>query len=259
MGGQASVALLLSVRITAVLLLTPLFSAARMPASAKVVLVLGLAFALSMGWAPVNWHVISLDITMHQIASEFALGVILGLGVAVAFAAFSMAGRVLDVQIGFGLAEVFDPGTSRPTSVLDAAFSRIGLLVFLLVDGHHALLRALAASVERFPVGAPWHFAEPAEAVVRQAGGLFGLAFSLVAPAVFCILLVEVALGVVARNLPQMNMFVVALPVKVIVGLAILGLWFSGIGNVMTRVYASIESGWSQVLTSPTPGLQGSR
>lgn len=254
-----SEAVLLSVRVTGMLLLTPVFSAARIPGSAKVVLVLGLATALSMGWAPASSSTVSLDITIGQIASEFVLGATLGLGVALAFAAFSIAGRVLDVQIGFGLAEVFDPATARPISALDAAFSRTGVLVFLLVNGHHALLRSLAASIERFPIGAPWRVVDSAEALMRQAGGLFGLAFSLVAPAVFCILLVEVALGVVARNLPQMNMFVLALPVKVIVGLTVLALWFSGVGNVMIRVYASIESGWTQILASPAPGLQRNR
>nr|WP_237022477.1 flagellar biosynthetic protein FliR [Herbaspirillum frisingense] len=74
--------------------------------------------------------------------------------------------------------------------------------------------------------------------------GLFSLGFALAAPVVFCILLVEVGLGVLARNLPQMNMFTMGVPVKVIVGLSALSLWMMGAGDAMSRVYLSIFKAW---------------
>jgi flagellar biosynthesis protein FliR len=253
--------LLLSIRIAALLFVTPVFRAAPMPGTAKAALVIGLAAMASMNLDHRAINISSEIVDMVQAASvELVLGATLGLGVSLAFAAFSMAGRILDVQVGFGLAQVFDPTTNRQVSVLDSAFSQAGVLVFLVLNGHHALLRAVAFSVERFPVGSQWHIKDSADAVFAQAGGLFALGFALAAPVVFCVLLVELALGVVARNLPQMNMFVVALPVKIIVGLTALTLWFSGIGGVMTRVYASIETSWGQVL-APTGSVssQGGR
>lgn len=251
-------ALLLSLRITAMLIVTPVFQAARIPASAKVVLVAGLSIAISQNLGPANVEGLSTLGDWVQAASvELMLGATLGLGVGLAIAAFSIAGRILDVQIGFALAQVFDPGTNRQVSVLDSAFTQIGVLLFLVLNGHHALLRAVAFSAERFPVGSTWHVAQAADAVFLQAAGLFSLGFALASPVIFCVLLVELALGVLARNLPQMNMFVVALPLKIAVGLVALALWFTAIGGVMTRVYASIETSWAQMLRPLNPALPG--
>jgi flagellar biosynthetic protein FliR len=180
--------------------------------------------------------------------SELALGATLGLGILIAFGAFAVAGRLLDVQVGFGLAQVFDPVSRHQIPVLNAAFNQIGVLVFFLLNGHHALLRGVVLSLEKFPLGAAWSISASSDAVMGQMTGLFMLGFALVAPVVFCVLLVELALGVVARNLPQMNMFVIALPAKTAVALIALSLWFSGIGGVMTRVYASIAAGWEKIM-----------
>jgi flagellar biosynthetic protein FliR len=76
---------------------------------------------------------------------------------------------------------------------------------------------------------------------------LFALSFSLAAPVVFCILLVEMSLGVLARNLPQMNMLAMGIPVKIIIGMVALSLWFTGIGNVMLRAYAGIYQAWDLI------------
>jgi flagellar biosynthesis protein FliR len=92
--------------------------------------------------------------------------------------------------------------------------------------------------------------------VLRQVGGLFSLGFALAAPVAFCILLLELALGVVSRNLPQMNMFAIGIPIKIVVGLAALSLWFAGMGAVMNRIYATIYQTWDQVFLAPGPAAQ---
>jgi flagellar biosynthetic protein FliR len=241
--------LLLSVRVAALLLVSPLFQAARVPNSAKVILVLGISTAISIGLTLKPMVGLSSGADWFEAASvELMLGATLGLGVSVALAAFSVAGRILDIQIGFSLAQVFDPGTNRQVSVLDSAFTQVGILLFLILQGHHALIRVLALSLERFPVGSTWRITQSADPLLLHAGSLFSLGFALAAPVIFCVLLVELALGVLARNLPQMNMFVVALPVKIAVGLAALGLWFTVMGGVVVNVYSSIESFWSQML-----------
>lgn len=74
--------------------------------------------------------------------------------------------------------------------------------------------------------------------------GLFSLGFALAAPVVVCLLLVELALGVVARNLPQMNMFVIGIPLKIVVGLVLLSVWFSGMGDAMSRAYSFVFRSW---------------
>jgi flagellar biosynthetic protein FliR len=81
-------------------------------------------------------------------------------------------------------------------------------------------------------------------AVVRQAGQMFSLGFAMVAPVVFCLTLVELGLGVLSRNLPQMNTLVVGVPIKVVVGLAALATWAGVGGPAMGRAYATGFEMW---------------
>jgi len=248
---------LMALRVAPTFAMTPVFYAVPLPATVRVLLVMGLSVALSSGITaptklPLEWSAL-----LPAALSELALGAVLGLGILLAFGAFSVAGQVLDAQLGYSMAQIVDPVTRRPVPILTTAFAYISVVVFFLVNGHHALLRGIAYSVDRFPVGAPWSIAHAVAPVLKQAAGLFSLGFALAAPVVFCILLVEFALGVIGRNLPQMNMFAMGIPVKIIVGLVALSLWFTGVGSVMTRVYASIATSWDEIFTSaPQRGVR---
>ncbi len=243
---------LLSLRLAAIFLMTPLLYAMPMPGMVRMFLVLGLSIALALGLSPSAASLPSNNDALFQAAlSELILGATLALGILLAFGAFSVAGRLLDVQIGFGMAQVFDPVSNHPIPILTSLFEKIAVLVFFLVNGHHALLRGVAYSLERFPVGAFWSLAAAAGPLLKQVSGLFSLGFALAAPVVFSILLVEMALGVIARNLPQINIFMLGLPIKILVGLTLLSLWFGGMGGVMTRVYGSIYETWDHMFALP--------
>jgi flagellar biosynthesis protein FliR len=244
---------LLSLRLCAAFLLTPILYAFSVPATVRLLLVVGLAAGLALGIpATQTRELLAMNGGQLLAASlkELALGATLALGILTAFAAISMAGRFIDVQVGFGIAQVFDPVTQRQIPVLTSAFDKLGVIVFFLVDGHHALLRGLAYSLDRFPLGRSWPMEAAAPFVIKQVAGLFALALALAAPVVICLLMVELALGVVARNLPQMNMFVVGIPIKIIVGLAALSLWFAGASDTMNRIYGSIYRTWDAVFAA---------
>lgn len=238
--------LLLSVRIAAALFLTPVLHAAAVPLTVRILLVLGLAcvIALPFGGAAVAMPT-DVGGLGRAVLREAAVGATLGLGVLVAFAGFALAGRLVDVQVGFGFPQVLDPATRMQVPVLSAILTLVAALVFFLVDGHHALLRGLAFSLERFPLGQGWPAAGAAWPLVREVAALFTLGFALVAPVVLALLLVEFALGVVARNLPQMNMLVMGIPVKVVAGMLALSVWAGGFGAPAGRLYGTIYQAWS--------------
>ncbi|MFZ6747109.1 flagellar biosynthetic protein FliR [Undibacterium sp. JH2W] len=247
-------AFLLSVRIAALLMLTPILYASTLPASYRTILVFSLSLALALGIAPAS----SFDAGPTEVgagfiilaaARELALGATLAVGIFISFAAISIAGRVLDIQIGFGMAQVFDPLTRTQLPILTMAFNQLAVVYFFLINGHHTLLRAVAYSIERFPLGKAWSIEAVSVPVLKQVGGLFSLGFALAAPVVFCVLLVELALGVVARNLPQMNMFVMGVPIKIVVGLAALSFGFVMMGSTITRIQGSIFQSWSAVFS----------
>ncbi|HEX7639626.1 MAG TPA: flagellar biosynthetic protein FliR [Burkholderiaceae bacterium] len=243
--------LLLSLRIGAMLLATPVFSAADLPIRVRVVVVIGLSIALcaALGLVPdaagasrdalksLGEHPLGL---LRSACTEIALGLVLSMAIHAAFAAFAIAGQLLDVQLGLGLSQVFNPASDTATPVLSAAFSRVAVVVFFVTDGHHALIRALAFSLQRLPLGQPWPLADVLPALAGSLAGLFGLCIALAAPVIFCLLMTEMALGVLARNLPQVNMLMMGIPVRIIVGLAALCVWFSAIGGAMDRVYRGL-------------------
>ena len=257
--------ILLSLRVGAMLLATPVFSAADLPVRVRVFIVVGLAIALcaSLGLVPdaagaqremlqsLADHPLRL---LRCACDEVTLGIVLSVPIHAAFAAFSMAGQLLDVQLGFGLSQVFNPASNTMTPVLSTAFSRIGVVVFFLSNGHHALIRALAFSLERMPLGQPWSLEATLPALAVSVAALFGLCVALAAPVIFCVLLTEMALGVPARNLPQINMLTLGIPVKIIVGIAALCVWFTSIGGAMDRVYQGLYQALdSAIAGAPVP------
>jgi len=238
--------LLLATRIAAVLFLTPVVYAVNVPALMRLLLVAALACALALPFGGQAQVVLrDTGALFAALAREAAIGATLGLGVLLAFAGFSLAGRLVDVQVGFGIAQVFDPLTHARIPIVSALFGLLAALFFFLVDGHHALLRGVAYSVERFPVGGAWVLQGAAEPMVRQGTGLFTLGFALAAPVVLGLLLLDFVLAVVSRNLPQMNVFLIGLPLKIIVGLGALSVWAAGFDAPARRLYQGIYQAWS--------------
>lgn len=236
--------LLLSLRIGAMLMMTPVFHAAYIPLIVRVLLVLALSLALGWAWGGAAQPVSDL---WQAALTEVALGCALGLGILFAFAAISFGGRLMDVEVGFGMAQVIDPVTQRQIPVLSALLDLLAIVMFLLMDGHHALLRGLAYSLEVFPLGTPWPMGATLGIVIKQFAGLFGLGFALVAPVVLCVVLVEVALGVLARGLPQMNMLLMGAPVKIVAGVLALSAWVYGLSLVMHQAFAGIVNMWTSL------------
>ena len=247
--GWLVAALLLSVRLGALALMAPPLGGAMVPPTVRVAIVLAWSAVLAAAhpMQPALWpagQLPGVGPLLAAAASEAALGAVMALGLNMAFAMFSFGARLVDVQIGFGMGQVFDPMTRQQLPILGAVFTQVALVGFFLLDGHHALLRGVALSLEAAPPGQAWALEPLLPAVTRQAGQMFSLGFAMVAPVVFCLTLVELGLGVLSRNMPQMNTLVVGVPIKVVVGLSALGLWAAASGTVMQRAYASTFAMW---------------
>jgi len=234
---------LLATRFGALLLMTPPIGGGAVPPMVRVAIVVALAACFNslvptpaQGWD--LWGVIS------AIAGEAALGATMALGLGLAFAAFSVGARVLDTQIGFGIGQVFDPATRQQMPVLTGAFAQLALVLFFSTDAPHGVLRGVVLGIQAYPPGSAWSARSAFMPVIGQVAGLFSLGFAMVAPVVFCLLLVEVGLGVISRSLPQMNMFVMSMPIKVLVGLTALAAWSAGSVGLLTRTHAAVFKGW---------------
>jgi flagellar biosynthetic protein FliR len=157
-------------------------------------------------------------------AKEVAVGLLLAWGIMLAFAAVQAAGQTVEVQFGFGFGAIVDPNNATETTVVAQFYATLFLLLFLMVDGHHLILRLLARSFDLIPVTAVPLSASLAAAAVDLFGAFFVWWVQLAAPFLVASLLIEAGLGLVARAVPQMNIFIVALPLKVGLGLLLIGL-----------------------------------
>jgi len=222
--------LLVWVRVAATLIASPIFGTVPAPAVFKVLLSLFLSVAIAMGVAanPAAHLAIPHDVAAGNlpalVLTEAFIGMTLGFGLHAAFGALSIAGKVLDIQLGFGMGATYDPVLRTQAPVLSAALTLYGVVIFFLVGAHHGLVRGLAFSFERMPAGGAGLGPAALPAVVAQFGTMFTLAVVIVAPVIFGLLLVEAGLSVLSRVMPQMNIMFVGVPIKIFAGLSLLAL-----------------------------------
>lgn len=239
---------LVAMRLGVLFLLTPLFSGLGGLATVRVLLTLALSAMLVSGQtftaAPVP---VTLGPVVVAAIAELVVGAIMAFGLFAAFGAFSVAGKIVDVQSGFGIGNVYDPVTRGGAPLFGTMLNMVAVVAFFGLDGHHALMRGIVFSLQRVPPGAGLA-AIPVEAAVSQFGLMFSLGVALVIPVIACLLLIEAGLAVVARVLPQMNVVIVLVPVKIVAGVALFALTTSTFGPAMGKVFASIFTYWEGVL-----------
>jgi len=236
--------MLVSIRIGAVLLLTPLFAVGEVPLRIRVLLALGLSVVLV---AAVPFEAAAAPQSVGGVVQaaglEVVTGGLLAFGVMAPFAALSFGGRVLDFQLGFGVASLVDPATRDEAPLLGTLLQMLGVTTFFLLDGHHLLVRGLVASLERIPPGTALAELDGAR-LVAHFGLLFSFGVVAVAPVLVTLLLLDVGMAVAARTMPQVNMFILGIPIKVLVGLTVFAASLRYAGPLLERLYTAVFAYW---------------
>ena len=217
---QLQIFFLIFMRVGAILMTMPIFRSQSIPILFKA----GLALAASLVLFPVlkleNFPVFDgiapLAIGM---LGEILLGIVIGLAVNMIFVGLQLAGQLAGYQMGLALARVMDPSANQQVPLLAQFYQMFALLIFLSVNAHHWFLRALADSYQLVP---PFGFrfsSSLMDQLVSLAGNMFVIAIKVGAPVIAAMLLTSIVFGLVARTVPQMNVFIVAMPLKIGVGL----------------------------------------
>jgi flagellar biosynthesis protein FliR len=156
------------------------------------------------------------------VLKEFMVGVILGLTATTIFAAIQIGGSFIDLQIGFSMANVVDP-MSGISSPLTGQFKYVlAMLLFLGMDGHHGLLTALMQSYQFIPVGGFQMSDHVISFLMQTFSAMFLLGIKVAMPIIAALFLADFGLAMLSRAVPQMNVFVIGMPVKVVVGILML-------------------------------------
>jgi len=165
----------------------------------------------------------SLPALAGLVAVEAVIGVVVGLVAQFVLAGVQLGGQLAGIQMGFGIVNLIDPQTHAQVTVIAEWEQLLALLVFLVLDVHHLLLRALLGSFTAAPPGTAAFTGADLRAVAAMASDLFVVGVRVAAPVMIALLLTNGGLGVLARTVPQLNVFVVGFPLNVGVGLIVLG------------------------------------
>lgn len=237
--GYPQALVLLALRVSGLMLVAPMYSARTIPVKLRTVLLLLLTVLL----APVAWHGAggpagtgaALTLGAAPAATELLVGLALGLGAALLVGAVEMAGDLVTTTTGLSGASLMDPLNGTASNVLTQFAQLFAVTVLLALDGHLVMLEALAASLREVPVGAAVDLQGGLAALVASGATLFVLGLRFAAPVIAATLIGNVALAVLTRAAPQLNIFTIAFPIQIAVGLtalvgalAFVATWFTG-------------------------------
>ncbi len=175
-------------------------------------------------------------------AKELLIGLIIGFFFSLLFNGVRMGGGIVGFQMGLLMANVLDPEAGSQVSVIAEFWIVIASLIFLAIDGHHAIISAFADSYKLLPVGAVSFSGPAGEMIIRFSAYAFTMAIKISAPIVITLFLVSVALGVVARTVPQMNIFIVGMPLKIGIGFLVLAVALPLFKNIVNHTLNYLDN-----------------
>lgn len=220
--------ILILVRLAGLFITAPVYSSRNIPPQLKAAWVLLMTFLVFpvVSYQPAALPVPGLALGLAVI-KEAAIGMCLGFGALLLFTGIQMAGQIIDIQMGLGMVNIIDPITNAQISVMGQFYFMVATLVFLGVDGHHLLIRAVVDSFSKLPLGESRFTPALGTEMVRLFSNVFFIAFRVGAPVIGALFITNLALGVVARTVPQMNVFIVGMPLNMGVGLLIVAVSMS--------------------------------
>lgn len=230
--------ILILVRVSAFFATVPFFSYRTIPAQVKIGLVILLSVIIAL---PMDTPAIEIDGDYALLVIKEALvGLTLGLLAYIVMSAVQIAGGFIDFQIGFAIANVIDPQTGTQSPLTGQFFNAMALLLLLSANGHHVLLDAIYYSYEFAPATQAWPKIAAENTVmfvIQMFTGMFVIAFQLAIPIVATVFLTDLALGIVAKTVPQLNIFVIGFPVKIFVAFITMVVMFIVMSEVMQKLF----------------------
>lgn len=229
--------LLIFARVLAFFVTMPLFSYRTIPTPFRI----GFSFFLALvmfNTVEATTMLIDSDY-IFLVVKEVLVGLLVGLIAFIIVSALQVAGGFIDFQMGFAIANVMDPQTGAQSPLTGQYFYIIALLFLLAVDGHHLIIDGIFNSYQFIPIDTFINFENQtiADFVIESFNYMFLIAFQMAIPIVGTLFLVDIALGIIARTVPQLNVFVVGLPLKILVSFLAILIFFALYMTVVERLF----------------------
>jgi len=229
-------ALTIGVRLTGLMLFAPFFGSDVIPARVKAVLVIALTVLLFPSVEP-QIVVPTLAGWPMLIITEFLIGSGMGIATNIVFDAVQLSGQILGVQMGYSLVNILDPQSQVDTTVVAVFYQSIVTLLFLRMDVHYWLLRAVGNSFLYLPPGAAHLNGLFTRALFHVAGDIFGIGVQIAAPVLSATLAADIVLGLLGRASPQMPLMLLGPAIKSLLGIVILGLTLKYWPDLFRRLF----------------------
>ncbi len=215
--------LLIFVRMAGLFVIAPIFGRANIPVYFKI----GFAFTTAILMANVIKidHIVATDsflLYAIYIVKEFIVGVVLGFVAYAIFTSIYIAGQIIDMQIGFGMVNVYDPISNIQVPITANLYFILAMIIFLVTNGHHFLIKALFQSFELVPLGTMGIGPNMLDNIIGIFQMLFSIGFKISAPILAAVLITDVVLGIISKTIPQMNVFILGMPLKILIGIIII-------------------------------------
>lgn len=249
-GGQVATLFLVLLRCTGFVVTAPILGHRSVPPQVKA----GLAGVLAVTLASTAPVAAGAGPVLLAAPVELIVGVALGFALGLGFAVVDAASRLLSIQMGLSLGAVFDPVGGEASTPLEPLFAVMAGLLFLALNLHLAVISVLARSFTTLPIGG------------GLPAGLFGSAASLVAlalelavrvamPLALVLLLVELAVALISRAIPQINVFFLGLPLKILIGIALIAIALPGLLGGIAGIYRFLVQGVGDALTTAAAAM----
>ncbi|MEM9101494.1 MAG: flagellar biosynthetic protein FliR [Pseudomonadota bacterium] len=222
---------------------------ARIPASIRIYLLLFFSLFFTLINPPANVLIPELVMFVSALLLEFVLGLLLLFGVQCIFASLSFAGRIVDMQVGFGAAGVIDPATRQTEALIGSLMTSVALVMFFLTDMHHTLLVTINQSLTLIPIGTA-NFAVSISTLSSAMTTQFVFGILIFLPVIAGLLMIDTLIAFASRTMPQMNVYFVTLPLKIMIGLFLLSISIRYANPVMSDMHNALSVYWQQILGS---------
>lgn len=232
-----SILLLIFARVSAFFIVVPLFSYRTIPAQLKITLALLLSWMMYYTFSIEPFTIDGQYILL--VLKEVIIGIAIGLVAYIIFSAVQIAGGFIDFQMGFAMANIVDPQTGVSSPLTGQFFNFIILLLLLAMNGHHLLLDGIYYSYQFLPIDEifpAFGNENTIEFIIKMFAAVFTIAFQMSAPIIATLFLVTLALGITAKTVPQMNMFVIGFPIKIAIGFIIMIITMGIMVEVMREI-----------------------
>jgi flagellar biosynthetic protein FliR len=212
--------LVISIRVGAALLMAPVWGYQGLPQYLRVILVFSIAAGVST-IVPFNPDAYTNPGLI--LPTEFLIGLLLTMGIRIAFAGLHLGGQLLSFHLGFGAVQAIDPSTQNRSTVMSGFLSTLGFVLILAANQHHFMFRALADSYKVFPIGASVPLNSWFSSLFEASAQMFVIGWKIALPVFLATFILEITVGLVARMQPQINTMVMSAPLRLLVGMVVLG------------------------------------